>query len=177
MDTGPMSEAAATKRELIALLPRLRAFARALTRDASQADDLVQIACEKALRNLDGYTPGTRLDAWMFRIMRNAWTDQHRSNRHHAMAADLADHEVADPAGNVTEMRLELRAVGQAMAVLESDQRELLMLISVNGMKYRDAAEALGIPLGTVMSRLARARRSIHAILNPVDGAREGEQI
>jgi len=171
-----MDEAEAIKKQLIVLLPRLRSFARALTRDVNQADDLVQIACEKALRNLDTYVPGTRLDAWLFRIMRNAWIDQYRSNRQFSMAADIDDYEISDPVGNVTEARLELRAVGQAMAALDQDQRELLMLVCVDGMKYRDAAEALSIPLGTVMSRLSRARRTIYQMLHPGDALQQEEQ-
>lgn len=167
MDYDHVTDAETIKREMIELLPRLRAFARALTKDATRADDLVQIGCEKALRHLDGYTPGTRLDAWLFRILRNAWIDQHRAERHLRLSTDISDHEIADPVGDHAEARLELQAVQRAMAALAPDQREVLQLIGIEGMRYRDAAEALALPLGTVMSRLARGRRALHDLLVP----------
>lgn len=156
--------------EMIALLPRLRAFARSLTRAQDTADDLVQATCEKALRNLAAFTPGTRLDAWMFRIMRNAWIDTTRARRDHTALDDLA--EGVEPAGEdgrvVTETRLQLAAVVRAVDALPEDQRSVLLLVCVEGMRYREAAEALGIPEGTVMSRLARGRA---ALAQRLDGA------
>lgn len=149
--------------EMIALLPRLRAFARSLTRAQDSADDLVQATCEKALRNLGAFTPGTRMDAWLFRIMRNAWIDTLRARRDHASLGDPG--EAADPAGEdgrqVVMARLDLADVVRAVDALPEDQRSVLMLVCVEGMRYREAAAALGIPEGTVMSRLARGRAAL----------------
>lgn len=148
--------------ELIQLLPRLRSFARSLTGAADQADDLVQTSVEKALRNLDGYMPGTRLDAWMFRIMRNAWIDMVRARRDTAAFDTEAAEAIAGEDGRkTTEDRLHLNDVRRAMAGLPEDQRSVLMLVCVEGMRYRDVAEALDIPEGTVMSRLSRARLAL----------------
>ncbi len=155
------------KAEMIALLPRLRAFARSLAGARAPADDLVQIACEKALRNLSSYQPGTRLDAWMFRILRNAFVDQTRTRREAVAVEDVAD----DPAligadgREVAENRLHLAAVRRAIDGLPEEQRAVLMLVCVEGLRYREAAAALEIPEGTVMSRLSRARAGLNAAL------------
>jgi RNA polymerase sigma-70 factor, ECF subfamily len=145
--------------EMIQLLPRLRNFARSLTGAADQADDLVQTAIEKALRNLDSYMPGTRLDAWMFRIMRNAWIDAIRARRDTAaFDTEAADSIAGEDGRKTTEDRLHLTEVRRAMASLPEEQRTVLILVCVEGMRYREVAEALDIPEGTVMSRLSRAR-------------------
>lgn len=147
---------------LIAMLPRLRNFARGLTGAPDQADDLVQASLEKALRNPDGFSPGTRLDAWMFRIIRNTWIDMLRARRHGAIDDPEAAANVMGEDGRATtEARLHLAEVRRAMAGLPEEQRCVLMLVCVEGMRYREVAEALGIPEGTVMSRLSRARRAL----------------
>lgn len=155
----------AIKDQIVELLPRLRAFARSLAPSWDQADDLVQVTVEKALRNLSGFTPGTRLDSWLFRIMRNAWIDQHRAAR---PTVAIDDAEASSPlmgedGRRVTQARLDLAQVRAAMDRLPPEQRAVLMLICVEGARYREAAEALEIPLGTVMSRLARARGTLAA--------------
>ena len=148
--------------ELIQLLPRLRSFARSLTGAADQADDLVQTGIEKALRNLDSYTPGTRLDAWMFRILRNAWIDTIRARRETVeFDAEAAETLAGEDGRTTTEARLRLTEVRRAMAGLPDDQRSVLMLVCVEGMRYREVAAALDIPEGTVMSRLSRARLAL----------------
>jgi len=160
------------KAEMVRLLPRLRAFARSLAQSQHAADDLVQQTVEKALRNLDGFTPGTRLDSWLFRIMRNGWIDDARARRRLEPIDEVAEAELSGEDGRETVMsRLELRAVARAMDSLPEEQRTVLMLVCVDGMRYREAALALGVPEGTVMSRLARARRALAAML---DGARDG---
>ncbi|MDP2083437.1 MAG: RNA polymerase sigma factor [Pseudotabrizicola sp.] len=158
--------------QMIALLPRLRAFGRSLTGVADQADDLVQMTVEKALCNLDGFTPGTRLDSWMFRIMRNAWIDTIRA-RKDTQALDDASAEtlVGDDGRTTTEARLHLADVQRAMAGLPEEQRAVLMLVCVEGMRYREVAEALDIPEGTVMSRLSRARLALAGQLNKTPDA------
>ena len=145
--------------ELIQILPRLRSFARSLTGTQDQAYDLVQIGVEKALRNLDSYTAGTRLDAWMFRILRNAWIDMIRAWRDTVtFDADAAETLTGEDGRTSSEARLHLAEVRRAMAGLPEEQRSVLMLVCVEGMRYREVAAALGIPEGTVMSRLSRAR-------------------
>ena len=147
--------------DLIALLPRLRRFARALAGSADAADDLVQEACERALRAAASFIPGTRFDAWMFRIVRNAWIDSHRRR-----AARGGEHADLDAAGEVAgsdgrvdgAFRDDLMDAERAMLRLPSEQREALMLTCVEGLTFAEAAEVLGIPAGTVMSRSARGR-------------------
>jgi len=147
--------------DIIVLLPRLRRFARGLSRSQDEADDLVQAACERAIRAADSFEPGTRLDSWMFRIIRNLRIDQARR----MPMAPLDDG--ADPPGEdgrrTVEARLELQDVRAAIAALPDEQREVLLLVCVEDMSYRDAAGILDIPIGTVMSRLARARQALAA--------------
>lgn len=154
------------KTEMIRLLPRLRAFARSLTQTRHGADDLVQQTCEKALRHLEGFTPGTRLDSWLFRIMRNGFIDETRARRRLEPIEDVDEAVLAGEDGRETTLaRLQLQAVERAMLALPEEQRVILMLVCVEGMRYREVAEALEIPEGTVMSRLARARRALAAML------------
>jgi RNA polymerase sigma-70 factor, ECF subfamily len=157
----------AIRNEMIQLLPRLRAFGRSLTGAQDQADDLVQQTVEKALRNIDSYQQGTRLDSWMFRIMRNSWIDGHRSRR---PTVTLDDAETTTPLMGedgraVTENRIYLEQVRRAMQTLPEDQRAVLMLVCVEGLRYREVAAALDIPEGTVMSRLSRGRLALAAAL------------
>lgn len=166
--------------EMIGMLPRLRAFARSLTRAQDTADDLVQVTCEKALRNLSAFVPGTRLDAWLFRIMRNAWIDQARARRETvAIGTGEGEVEIEGEDGRVVaESRLELAAVRRAIDALPEEQRSVMLLVCVEGMRYREAALALDIPEGTVMSRLSRARLALAAALNarPETHIRKGER-
>lgn len=163
--------------DLIQLLPRLRNFARSLTGAADQADDLVQNGVEKALRNLDSFTPGTRLDAWMFRILRNAWIDTVRARRNTTdIDARTAETLMGEDGRKTTEDRLHLSEVRRAMAGLPEDQRTVLMLVCVEGMRYREVAEALDIAEGTVMSRLSRARLALAETLKdkPLGAQQQG---
>lgn len=157
--------------DLVALLPRLRRFARALAGAPDRADDLVQSACERALRARDTFQPGTRLDAWMFRILRNVWIDAAR--RAGARGGEHAAlDEVAEQAGwdgrDVTETRLMLAEAREAIAALPPESREVVALVCVEELSYREAAEVLGVPLGTVMSRLSRARVKLARALGRV---------
>ena len=146
--------------QIVSLLPRLRRFAGGLTPDRHLADDLVQAACLKALERWHQWTPGTSLASWMFRIVQNTWLDDFR-----AKARQATDHDedallnvAGDDGQALLEQRSELRAVRRAMAALPEEQRVVLLLVTVDGMSYQEAADALAIPMGTVMSRLARAR-------------------
>ena len=146
--------------QLVALLPRLRRFARGLTHGSEEGDDLVQAACERALARHDQFEPGTRLDSWMYRIVQNIWLDSRRRQKNEAVSldpADLAQH-AAPAAANAAEDGLYLAQVREAIATLPEEQRTVLMLVTVEGVAYKDAADILELPLGTVMSRLSRAR-------------------
>lgn len=164
METRPLQ---AFERELLALVPRLRRFARALTHDRVDADDLLQIALERALRAREQWTPGTRLDAWMMRIVRNCWIDEgrSRSRRAQTFVAEEAGEGVGSDAHHEIERRAELADVGRAMATLPPEQREAIALVLVEGFAYREAAELLEIPIGTLTSRLTRGRQMLVRLL------------
>ncbi len=153
---------------MVELLPRLRRFAYALTGDLDQGDDLVQEACARALSRVDQFQPGTRFDSWMFRIAQNLWLDRVRATRVRGPVVDLdAASAVAYTDGrSVTESRLTLQAVMQAMSKLPSDLQVLLALVCIDGRSYQEAADITGTPIGTVMSRLARARRTLHELMD-----------
>ncbi len=146
--------------QIVSLLPRLRRFACGLTHDPPLADDLVQTACVKALERWHQWQPGTSLASWMFRIVQTTWIDDYRSRQRRpedTVLDDMPD-AVGEDGRDLVERRSELRAVRQAIAALPDEQRAVLMLVTVDGLSYQEAAQALNIPLGTVMSRLSRAR-------------------
>jgi RNA polymerase sigma-70 factor (ECF subfamily) len=152
---------------MIDLLPRLRRFALALTGDRDKADDLVQDTCERALAHLDQWKPGTSLDSWMYRIAQNIWVDHHRGRRARGdqRQLDEAENLVGEDGRNVTESRLTLAAVNEGIARLPVEQQVLVAMVCVEGISYKEAAAILGIPIGTVMSRLSRARQALYAAL------------
>lgn len=157
------------RRELVDLLPRLRRFGRTLARQREDADDLVQIAVERALMRAEQWQPGTRLDSWMFRIMQNAWIDEVRARARHSLT--FVPEEEGEHVGvSTTDAQIDAIAVRKAVAQLGEDQRSVVGLVLVEGLPYKEAAEVLGIPIGTLTSRLARAREALQAILGS-DGA------
>jgi RNA polymerase sigma-70 factor, ECF subfamily len=145
---------------LVALLPRLRRYALSICYQSEVADDLVQTACEKALATNFGPAEGVPFDAWMFRILRNVWIDRTRRQQTEGVSLDIEDHDQADALQGTAQLeaKLDLDRVREAIEQLPADRREVLMLVCVEELSYRDAAEVLGLPLGTVMSRLSRAR-------------------
>lgn len=153
----------AFEQELLALLPRLRRFARGLARDAADADDLCQAAIERALKSRDQWQAGTRLDSWMYRITRNIWIDNRRSAGRRGVHADIDDGvmQIADDSHARMEASLELNDVDKAMGKLPDEQREAVMLVLVEGYAYREAAEILEVPVGTLTSRLVRGREAL----------------
>jgi RNA polymerase sigma-70 factor (ECF subfamily) len=157
----------AFERELLTLLPRLRRFARALARDAADADDLVQAALERALKARDRWAPGTRLDAWMMRIVRNCWIDEmrRRTRRARTFVPEEEGLTVGSEAHREVEIRAELHAVDRAMNSLPAEQREVIALVLVEGLAYREAADLLDIPIGTLTSRLTRGRQALAQML------------
>lgn len=148
---------------IVELLPRLRRFALTLSRHQDDADDLVQATVERALARLGSWKEDTRLDSWMFKIMQNLWIDQTRARRTRGSQAFDYDLE-ATPGGDgraAMDSRLTLRATLEAAMALPEEQRSVLMLVVVEGLSYRDAADVLDVPVGTVMSRLSRARLAL----------------
>jgi RNA polymerase sigma-70 factor (ECF subfamily) len=152
--------------QIVALLPRLRRFARNLARNPHDADDVVQIAVERALLKLDQWRSDARLDSWMFKIVRNAWIDELRSRgrRDKVFLAAEAGENIGDA---TLERETELMSVQSAMARLPEEQRTAVSLVLVEGLAYKEAAEVLDIPMGTLTSRLARGREALQAMLMP----------
>ena len=148
--------------QLIAVLPRLRRFARGLAGSAAEADDLVQAACERALARQHQFQEGTRFDSWMFRIVQTIWIDQLRARDVRKEDGDVAEELLgSDAPVRGLEARLALAEVRLAVERLPADQRATLMLVTVEGLSYKEAASVAGVPVGTIMSRLARARMAL----------------
>jgi len=154
--------------QLVALLPRLRRFARGLTGSAAEADDLVQAGCERALARSGQFQEGTRFDSWMFRILQTIWIDQLRARkvRREDPAPEIEDERFGtDEPVRLAEARLSLEEVRRAVSCLPEEQRSALMLVTVEGLSYKEAAEISNVPIGTIMSRLARARTALQGHL------------
>lgn len=152
------------RRHLGEFIPRLRRFALTLTRSQVDADDLVQSTLERALAYLPRWEPGTRLDSWLYRIAQNLWIDQRRRAR--ARGATESSDSMAltgEDGREVNERKLMVRDAIRALAALPEEQQVVLALVSIEGLSYEEAANVLNVPRGTVMSRLARARRAIAA--------------
>ncbi len=156
--------------QLIALLPRLRRFARNLTRNPHDADDVVQAALERALSRGSQWDSGKRLDSWMFKIIRNVWIDTLRARgRHDRM---FAPEEAGESVGEwPLERETDLLSVQSAMGRLPEEQRAAVSLVLIEGLPYKEAAEVLDIPMGTLTSRLARGREALQAMLDPPAGS------
>lgn len=157
--------------EIASLLPRMRRFARALTFHREDADDLVQVAMERALDRSEQWAPGTRLDSWIFRIIKNAWIDEVRSRtrRSELFVPEEAGEHVGDDFAEAQQQRM---AIQQAVSMLSEEHRLVVGLVLVDGLAYKDAAEVLEIPIGTLTSRLARARESLQQLLSDQTKAR-----
>lgn len=147
--------------ELPTLLPRLHRYAYALCQSSALADDLVQSACERALVQSALWTPGTRLDAWLFRIVRNCWIDGVRRARVQAKVEGAEASDVVLDGERCALSRIEFCQVADRIENLPWEQREVLLLVCVDELSYRETADILNVPIGTVMSRLARARKRL----------------
>ncbi|WP_194755519.1 RNA polymerase sigma factor [Aliidiomarina indica] len=156
-----MTGASRLKAELASLLPPLRRFAFSLTTSMPDADDLVQQTIERILTR--PIPEDVVLLKWAFRVCRNLWIDEYRARRvreNATMNTDLQQTQQVDGTG-ILESQMELNHVGIAMKRLPADQHEVLAMVAVQGMSYREVSESLDIPIGTVMSRLARARTAL----------------
>ena len=154
---------------IVELLPRLRRFSRSLCGNAQDADDLVHIAIERALSRSSQLRPQSQLSSWMFAILRNAWIDESRSRgrRGRLFAPEEFGEHVADPA---SDQHAESLSVQDAVARLPAEQREVVGLVLVEGLSYKEAAEVVGVPVGTITSRLARGRDALQAMLGSGQG-------
>ena len=153
--------------ELTDLFPRLRRLAHALARSPAEADDLAQGSVERILRARTQWEPGTRFDAWAFRIMRNLWIDTTRARARlwNRSAPEDAARDVGHDPRDQIEARAELTTLVQAMGRLPDEQREVIALVAIDGLGYAEAAQVLGLPLGTVSTRMARGRRALLALM------------
>jgi len=158
---------------MVKILPRLRRFVDSLTRGADLSEDLIQETCARALAHLDQWQPGTRLDSWVFRIAQNLWIDQMRSRRSRGTHVELDEAAGAFAAHkDEHDMAADRIDIARTIATLPEEQRVVVGLVLVEGWSYQEAADMLETPIGTVMSRLSRARERIKAALDvdPVDG-------
>ena len=164
----------AFKTELTGLIPQMRAFARSLCRDATAADDLAQDALLKAWNNRNSYQPGTNMKAWTFMILRNQfYSEKRRSWRQSQLDQEAAERTlvaVDDP-----EAPVALDELRQALKTLPEEQREALILVGAGGFAYEEAAEICGCAVGTVKSRVSRARRALQATLERGGYGRDGK--
>jgi RNA polymerase sigma-70 factor, ECF subfamily len=156
--------------EMVALLPRLWRFALSLSRQKVLAEDLVQQTCERALERRGQFAAGTRLDHWMFAILSNLWKNHLRSEKIRRGLGSIDAEDLWDD-GQIAraEEAILLSQLQQAVLELPSWQREPVVLVYVEQVSYKEAADILDLPLGTVMSRLAAAKTALAARLNPAD--------
>lgn len=159
-----MSDRRDFEAHMVTLIPRLRRFAIGLAGSVEEGEDLLQAACLKALEKWQQWRPGTRLDSWVFKIIQTTWLDRRKSATHRLVdfntdaAATAGDQYVATAIDEELDLRRDLQRTRLAIDNLPPDQRSVLLLVVGQGFTYQEAAKALQIPVGTVMSRLARAR-------------------
>ncbi|UEM02115.1 sigma-70 family RNA polymerase sigma factor [Skermanella rosea] len=147
--------------ELEVQIASLRRYARALLRDRNDADDLVQESLARALSRADRFKPGTNLRAWLFTIMHNVHVNQVRQKISRPDEVPVEDYEMRLTTPARQETSIELRDMSRALADLPEEQRQVLLLVALEGLKYDEVAAVLQIPIGTVMSRLSRAREAV----------------
>lgn len=150
---------------MLELLPRLRRFAIGLAGNPADGDDLCQMTIERALTRQEQFQQGTRLDSWMYRIMRNIWIDESRarSRRSETFVDEEAGLSIGSEGGQ--EASVALGDVDRAMQQLPEEQREAVLLVMVEGYSYKEAAEIVGRPVGTLNSRLVRGRDALMELL------------
>ena len=155
------------RQEIVSFLPRLRRFARSLTRDPDRADDLVQAACQRALERLDQVRQGTRLDSWRYRIRYTRWIDKVRRGKTRTANLVVLTNEdapflVDDQVGKDLAAALDIK---KALEALPAEHHAAVTLVSVEGYSYEEAASVLDVPVGTVASRVARGRTMLGRLL------------
>jgi RNA polymerase sigma-70 factor (ECF subfamily) len=151
---------------LEAEIPRLRRYARALTRDAARADDLVQSCLVRALAKRHLWQEGTDLRAWLFTILHNQHVNEVRRSAHGGTEVPVEDVVAALPVGENATGALQLRDLHRALGRLPETQRQVILLVGLEGMRYEQVAQILNIPIGTVRSRLSRGRETLRELMN-----------
>jgi RNA polymerase sigma-70 factor (ECF subfamily) len=154
-----------TYREIEAEIPRLRRYARALTRDVCAADDLVQDCLTRALGKLHLWQSGTDLRAWLFTILHNQYVNYVRRSVREGAAVGLSDNEPLLTRAPHQGQRLELRDLERAIAKLPEEQRSAILLVGLEGMRYEEVAAVLDVPIGTIRSRLSRGREALRKLV------------
>jgi len=173
--TASTTDETAFKAELVALIPQMRAFARSLCNNPTQADDLAQDALAKAWASRSGFTMGTNLRAWTFMIVRNQfYSDKRRSWRSTPLDPEVAERTLVAVTNPLAG--LELDELRRALAMLPDEQREALILIGAGGLSYEEASEICGVAIGTVKSRVSRARDRLALIFADGDIAMDDIQ-
>lgn len=155
-------------RDIEAEIPRLRRYARALARDVAAADDLVQDCLARALGKLHLWQQGTDLRAWLFTILHNQYVNQVRRAVREGAAVGLSETEPMLTRAPHQGKRLELRDLERAIAKLPEEQRSVILLVGLEGMRYEEVAEVLDVPVGTVRSRLSRGREALRRLIGLV---------
>lgn len=157
-----------THRDIEAEIPRLRRYARALTRDAITADDLVQDCLTRALGKLHLWQEGTDLRAWLFTILHNQYVNHIRRAVREGAAVGLSESEPLLSRAPQQGKRLELRDLERALAKLPEEQRSVILLVGLEGMRYEEVAAVLDVPVGTIRSRLSRGREALRRLTGPI---------
>ena len=155
------------RREMLSFMPRLRRFSYGLTGSRDAGDDLMQATYERAIREIRRWQPGTRLDSWMYRIARNIHLNNLRALRvrgEHLAPVEL-DHHASIDGERVADSQIAFGAVRDFMSRLPEEQRSILLLVCVEGLSYKEVSELLDLPLGTIASRLGRARMALTALM------------
>lgn len=159
-------------RSIEAEIPRLRRYARALCRDVATADDLVQDCLTRALAKTHLWQEGTDLRAWLFTILHNQHVNRIRRAVREGAAVELSENEPLLTQAPRQDRRLELRDLNCALARLPDEQRSVILLVGLEGMRYEDVAEVLDVPVGTVRSRLSRGREALRRLMGAVSDRR-----
>lgn len=169
------SASTAWKQNLVDLLPRLRRYALSLTGSLPDAEDLLHSTIERVLLKADKFEEGTDLDRWVFRVCKNLWFDEWRQRKVRGPTMDPAEakHEPSMDGEAHAENKLRLKELSKALQQLQEDHREILVQVVIEGYSYKEVAERLDMPIGTVMSRLARARSKLAALI-PADSGPKG---
>ena len=155
------------KQSIIAEIPKLRRFARALVGDAARGDDLVQDCLERALGRLHLWQDKSNMRAWLFTILRNIYMNQLRQIARRPVEETFDEQQDLSGGSTPTQgQRLMIRDLSQALDQLPGQQREVILLVGLEDMSYKDTSEILGVPVGTVMSRLSRGRKTLRRLMD-----------